>query len=331
MKKNKFKSLGFFSMALLMACTCILALNAISTTTLAHEESTTTSSLGLDPKNDPIIHTTESDLEIQYGGLDIEGTLKNGRLTGYPYFTMGEYNNEPVRWVIIGRNSGLTNVNCLSKDIKEVHLFEQWQAKTQLTFSKYFKNNYLDSTSPAGNKIYQIIQNKCYVIDDGYINMLIDTIAPSGELNSGCVLAISENFLGSTVFDAGNSYIYTDSEAQVYCEDLWATSLNLSDYEKNTFIQPQNLYTRYYNGRDQYYYTNNQHLFILSSYGNENFKYYTYLSAYQLIMSSSYWTRTGGGPPTVHLVESDGQIAVNEAGYVTMTLPIRSACVVKLG
>ena len=127
MKKKTFlKSLSFTSLALLMGAAGVFAfaplgaspnnlananemVDQINTKADGENIKYAPSALGLDPENDPVIYTTESGLEIKYGGIDLNNSLASGKpLSGYPYFTMGTYNGYAVNWVIIGRNTNVT-------------------------------------------------------------------------------------------------------------------------------------------------------------------------------------------------------------------------------
>ena len=125
------------------------------------------SPLGLDPENDPVIYTTESGLEIKYGGLDIEGTLESGELKGYPYFTMGTYGGYAVNWVIIGRATDVTQNFHI--DGVETVLFSNWKTNSMRRLSNYFMNNIFETTSPAGSAINSTTESKSYIVDDKII------------------------------------------------------------------------------------------------------------------------------------------------------------------
>ena len=107
-RKKFLKIFAATSLALITCATTLLATAPFGTgaaSAAAESQSTTTqttSSLGLDPENDPVVYTTASGLEIKYAN-----GLYNQALAGYTYFTMGEYTDAtnvttPVNWVIIG-------------------------------------------------------------------------------------------------------------------------------------------------------------------------------------------------------------------------------------
>ena len=106
MKKNKFlKTLGFSCMAVFMGSLTILGgcATSLSTNNGNDLETTTTSGLGLDPKNDPVVYTTDSGLEIKMSnafatskGGTVTTTTNKGYsytqdLSSFYYFTMGTY------------------------------------------------------------------------------------------------------------------------------------------------------------------------------------------------------------------------------------------------
>lgn len=306
MKKSKFlKTLGFSCMAVFMGSLTILGgcttnLSTNNGNDLGANQTFTTTGLGLDPKNDPVIYTTESGIEIKYGGLDIEGTLGSGALKGYPYFTMGTYDNKPVNWVIIGRANDVTqNVHINGK---ESLLFSTWKNTSRATLSNYFMNNIFESTTPAGAAINAAIASKSYVVDDKIITTSLSSIKNTAEIDSGCVLALSEGALGSSVYAATPSP-YTGSTLANYCEDLYEENLGLTTTEQN-LIKPKTLKSGYLHlsplrehlqsGEIPY------HMFILAqnsfdtnwNFAGQNFLYETYLSFAQMNLSSNSHVRT---------------------------------------
>ena len=140
-KKNKFlKTTAVAVMACFMGLLTILSGCAPTQTNTNLEENglveggsssgvmqSAPSPLGLDPENDPVIYTTESGLEIKFGGINVDASLASGALTGYPYFTMGTYSGYPVNWVIIGQNP---NDVILSETIN-TFLFSAWKSGNQ--------------------------------------------------------------------------------------------------------------------------------------------------------------------------------------------------------
>ena len=284
MKKSKLlKSFGFANLAIFMGATGIFAfapLGASSSVASANEmvDQINTkadgenikyapSALGLDPKNDPVIYTTESGLEIKFGGIDVEFSLASGALTGYPYFTMGTYGGYAVNWVIIGRNSDVT---ALYTEI-ESYLFSVWKANELNTFGQYFFNSQYENLTPAGTSINQDVQTKAYVTDNETISLTKKNIVTNDEIPSGCVLVISECNLGTSVFNAtasnqstylrtyarGSRYRYqsdngdgntwnnkTNGNLYTAITNLYTNGLGLTNEEK-ALIQPQKLITKY--------------------------------------------------------------------------------------
>ena len=201
-EKNKFiKTFGLSSLALLIACTGICTFVPITTT--SGREEITTSGLGLDPKNDPVVYTTESGLEIKMsnafsttkGGKITTKTNRNYTytqdLTSYYYFTMGTYSgtvyvgdtttnaytvsNAPVNWVIIG----LGEKTGYFVDSVMQYLFSTWQAvfgyqdyANITTNGGYFFENIYETTTPAGQLIKNSINLKTYIMDKASIALI---------------------------------------------------------------------------------------------------------------------------------------------------------------
>ena len=240
------------------------------------------SALGLDPENDPVLWTTESGLEIKFGGAaaalgggnettDFLATLASGKpLSGYPYFTMGTYNGYAVNWVIIGKStSGISSSNFTMDAGTSYEKLSVWQTKIaeSPTYKAWFENHY-ESTSPAGS----LITNHG-VLDDMTARHLIATIQTSllnsiptnAEIDSGCVLVVSEYVLFNTQFRtssaAGN---YNGSNLQAKMVALYESGLGLTDSQK-AMIVPQtikNYYSASYGtATKQSYSTTTEYLF----------------------------------------------------------------------
>ena len=237
------------------------------------------SPLGLDPENDPVIYTTESGLEIKYGGLDVNASLGSGNLKGYPYITMGTYNGYAVNWVIIGR---APDTNTFNSSITSF-LFSTWTGKTNYNYNKYFLSNVYETITPAGTAIKTTTSSKSYVMDNYSVNL--SHIVNNSEIPSGCVLAFSECCLGYSYFNStsaanstydspgsnntGGRYRYrssstysnttqltltystTGSTLYTNVTNLYSSKLGLTDAQKN-LIQPQKLNTLYTNNTTPY-------------------------------------------------------------------------------
>ena len=276
MNKTFIKKYGFTSLAFLLACTGVVAFAPLGITS-AQEQPTTTTGLGLDPKNDPVIYTTEKGLEIKYGGFNIEASLASGALKGYPYFTMGSYSGNPVNWVIIGRNP---NVNIF--DSLQTCLFEAWKTKTNGKYQKYFFGQIFEKKSPAGTLIDTISSSKTYVKD--YLEISLSSITSNTEIDSNCVLVVSEKLFNFTrVVNAVNSSNYEGSSLQSYHEDLYTSALGLTNIQKEIIV-PQTLTNIYYPSNTST--STNQHIFAFADRG-ENFDVDTYLTSSLAIVTSA--------------------------------------------
>ena len=224
-KKNKaLKTFGFSSLALLMGAAGAFAFAPLSTTN-AEEQVTTTTGLGLDPKNDPIVYTTESGLEIRMSQDKITSTLatktnKNYSytqdLTGFYYFTMGTYSgtiytavggsttatysvsNEPVNWIILG----LGNNTSYFTDAVAKYLYSEWKNNTFVEGSNgalgtYFYKNHFENSSPAGALIDNTVSAKTYIFDKVKASLSVND-----EITDGCMLVLSEKLLGQMYFNS---------------------------------------------------------------------------------------------------------------------------------
>ena len=322
-KKNRlFKSLGIGAMAVFMGILTVLGTACTPTQTNTNLENGSLASgnkteavkpapspLGLDPKNDPIIYTTESGLEIKYGGLDLEGTLSSGNLKGYPYFTMGTYSGKAVNWVIIGRATDVTqNVQI---DGTESVLFSNWKESSMRNLSNYFMNNIFETDSPAGNAINSITASKSYVVDDKIITTSLTSLVSDSNITSGCVLAWCESsFLIEGAINSSNSSNYQGSKLQTLHQNLYDTGLSLSDSQK-VLIQPQSFTNTYYSSSSSS--SSNQSLFPLATRG-EKFTVSTYLTTNTLranglaVLSRSGHYDLNGSYHMWQCIDTDGSI-----------------------
>ena len=236
MKKSKLlKSLGFASLALFMAATGVFAFaplgaSSASLANASESEMTTTSGLGLDPKNDPVVYTTESGLEIRmsnatkYSGTTTVTTNRGYSytqdLSSFYYFTMGTFSgtiytaannstsskysvtNEPVNWIILGLGP---NTGYFFEQVA-ANLFSTWKTNTSTVNSDYTNNitangpyffqEVFESTTPAGSAINAVVPSKSYVIDK-----VKASITTNDEIPDGCMLVISEKLLGQMYFN----------------------------------------------------------------------------------------------------------------------------------
>ena len=303
------------------------------------------SPLGLDPENDPVIYTTESGLEIKFGGLDIESSLASGALTGYPYFTMGTYSGYPVNWVIIGQNP---NDVILSETIN-TFLFSAWKSGNQYqvgsvqTKAYYFFNNIFETNSPAGAAINAVTPSKSYVAD-----FSINTKPTKNtEVPQGTVLALSEYCLGTSIFAEGSTQ-WSYCPLYQAMTTLYNTGLGLTDAQK-ALVQKQTLQTRYYDvetGRGVVVESTENYFWGLAynqySENLQNFYVESYIKSnalrigctYRTTTKTNWWLRTMGnskatGEPqfSAFYTNTSGGI-----GYIdrNTTYGVRPACIVKL-
>lgn len=347
--KNRFlKSLGIGAMAVFMGFLTVLGTACTPTQTNTNLESDSLASgnkteavqsapspLGLDPKNDPIIYTTESGLEIKYGGISFNQSYAGsglGGLVGYPYITMGTYDNKSVNWIIIGRAN---NLSALDTSIN-TYIFSNWQSnQTILHYAKYFFENIYETNSPAGNAINNSIAQAAFA-DYATINLSKPT--PNTEIDDDCVLALCETTLGTS----NTSNNYNNGSLKTACDNLYETNLNLSDEDKS-LIKSQSLKNYYYGGG---YSTCTQYIFPMAAEaGYGEFALTTYfnisIGADNSFLASSvqWWTRTGSttanhatdNSSCSRAVKTTGWIDGNDSSrYATETNYIRPAMVVNL-
>ena len=222
-RKNKaLKTFGFTSLAMLMGIAGTMVFAPLANTN-AKEQPTTTTGLGLDPKNDPVVYTTESGLEIKMSNANkfsstVTMTTNTGYsytqdLTSFYYFTMGSFSgtiykgnstsatysvaNEPVNWIILGVGSHSTSfVDSVSN-----YLFSALKNNPYLfSYSENYFNNYHESISPAGQLINNTVSMKTYIMDK-----VKNSIKVTTEIPKGCMLVMSEKLLGQSYFNSSGS------------------------------------------------------------------------------------------------------------------------------
>ena len=336
-QKKFLKIFAAVSLALITCATTLLAtapFGANNATAAAAESEMTaqeklaSGTLNLNPETDPTIYTTESGLEIKFGGA----TLTSGALNGYTYFTMGTYNNTPVNWVIIGRHSqGFSATGgTLAAYFASVYASTAFQS---------WKNNIFEYQTSAGNAIF-----KDKILYD-HINggtFTFSSLEASGttvdsDLNPGEILVISEILLGENVTwksspASSGDNDYEESDFKTYINNLYNSTLGLTVTEK-ACIEPQTL-TNYYRGSGTST-TTNAYLFPLAARG-ENFNMNTYLNSnalrdidIQYCLRSGYSGSyaTGSGP---YYVDTDGAIRSSTTVQSYTTFNVRPAFVTKL-
>ena len=246
--KRKFlKTFSFTSLALLMGAAGVFAfaplgaspsmasanemVDQINTKADGENIKYAPSALGLDPENDPVIYTTESGLEIKFGGAtsnvakgggnettEFVSTLPSSSvLNGYPYFTMGTFNGYAVNWVIIGKStSGISTGNFTFNTDISYEKLSVWQGKTSEspTYKNFFDQTY-ETNSPAGAAIKNnniLNDMSARKLTSNIKGSLLASVVPNEEIPSGCVLVISECCLGYSYFNctgaASTSYPY---------------------------------------------------------------------------------------------------------------------------
>lgn len=341
-KKNRlFKSLGIGAMAVFMGILTVLGTACTPTQTNTNLENGSLASgnkteavqsapspLGLDPQNDPIIYTTESGLEIKYGGIDYGGTLESGNLKGWHYITMGKYNNNDINWVIMNRNSNMSNVDFIDPSIKQSYAFTAWKQNAKLSLQKFYMQNINDTSTPAGSAINSSLINS-FIVDDSTKNISLSSVPveASDYLPNGCVLVFSEGILGTCQFNSIANTEYPNSILKTKIDALHTTLF--TDEERKLIQLVKNLQSRTKwesSGNHTYTYTD-AYLFP-NAVGTEGTTRITNIpAASNAFHTSSYWTRSGSGTSGyVNICTSTGYQDVT----ATATHGIRPLMVVSL-
>ena len=308
MKKSKLlKTISFSSLALLMGIAGTMAFAPIGTTTTpianANEISTESGGLITPKKDDPVIYTTESGLNIKFGnainGLSAAGggnetsafdnynPLSSGNLSGFAYFTTTDGTNT-YTWVIIGQN--LTNPSNLpiTKEI-DYQKLSYWQtnkAKTE-TYKNFFDNTY-EATTPAGLAIKNNNTLNDYSALRIHSYVAITNTKYQTEIPEGCVLCFANAKVAMSKF--GSSGAYNGSTLHNLVAGYYTnSSLGISSIK--SLIQPVTLKQSHRNSEST---ITNQYMYPL---GGNNFNWGTYITTAQAKLpdSASWWTRGGHG------------------------------------
>ena len=326
-KNNKFlKVFGCLALATFMTATALFATApfgtdaaSAATNTNLSNTSQTTSPLGLDPENDPVLFKTSSGLEIKFGGA----TLESGGLAGYAYFQMGTYNSNPVNWVIIGYG-GTVN-------FETPYLLHNMAAWYDYNGGNSFMDYLLTSSGPAGTAIYE--NSKYQDLLQSIFATATNAIQNSTELEDGEFLCLSEKLCGSTEFNSGSSTSYAGSLLKTYMNTLYETTLGLNPDQK-ALIEAQTLKSMDYEGVMST--TTENYLFPLATtyrVTTQEFSIETYLNSSALrACSGRYWTRCGAyncNYVMVQMVYETGVIA-GYASYPYKPWGVRPAMVIKL-
>ena len=374
-KKSKFfKAFGFGSLAVMMAVAGTFAFAPLgaSPSTLANADVSDTintvagngieyapSPLGLDPENDPVIYTTESGLEIKFGGAttalgggnettEFATSLPSGKpLSGYPYFTMGTYNGYAVNWVIIGKSTtGIPTTSTTGMSDYNYEKLSTWQGKTSEspTYQHFFEQTY-EATTPAGAAIKNSGTLNNYAarkIDYMFNPSILSSIVSHEEISSGCVLALSECCLGTST----TYYDYRSSALRTYIQNLYKTNLNLTDKQKTMIVEQTALSTWTHQSNHPTY---SDFMFALTHYTSHTFPISRYLTentdslklACQIgsNVGVRYWLATSASSNAdtnyqCCCIEANGHESWGDGtGYTTYTnsLGVRPACVIKFG
>ena len=241
-----------------------------------------TSPFNLNPETDPVLFTTQSGIDIKFGGA----TVESGGLTGYTYITMGTYGGNPVHWVIIGYHSSLSYL--FGEDI--------------IVGGNDLINGTIDD-SPAGEAIKN---NNLYFIF-GQKN--------DQDLEYREVLLLSETSLGESTF--GNTSSYNASALKKAVDNLYDINLGLSDKEKDKMVS-KNIVTTYPSGT----LTTMTSLFPLAAFDeNFSINTYLNSNSLRNL-GADYWLRSGSdNTPRAKHIASGGSMSQCTSTYTKAVRP----------
>ena len=311
-RKKFLKIFAAASLALITCATTLLATTpfgagtaSAATNSNLSNNTQTTSPLGLDPENDPVVFTTSSGIDIKYGGAGFPtGTLESSGLSGYAYVTMGGRN-----WVIIGQSE-----NGFSSAFAVQAYANGWAT-----------SQYADITSAAGNAMYSDLNflafSEVYGDIPGTISYTFPNVVATAELDQNELLCFCETSLTRMAF---GSLPYTNSAVKTYLTDYYNNILTAT--ERRSIVNKTLISTAFYDTGNV---SHNEYLFLLagtvsssnSAFKNQTFKIDTYITTAgkRVINEFSgiekvYWLRTvasstTSGNPYVAQIDAGGQVS----------------------
>ena len=347
MKKSKlFKTISFSSLALLMGIAGTMAFAPLGASPSVASASETVdqintkadgenikyapSALGLDPENDPVIYTTESGLEIKFGGYYGKGGVDyespdGGALSGYPYFTYGVYSGYPVNWIILAKSTTGTFAEKTLNGVETVADYQKlsvWQGKTARSpsYADFFSKTY-EITTPAGlaiknnNLLNDITARKYEYITTKITDSVIASLPTNSGIAASSVFCVSECVFGSS---------YWSSSDAGGCDTLNSAISNRFSNLGLTTDQLNVMVTR-----------------TAPSYSGAH-GIATYLTTDALRVAynigtrtpATYWTNQGRSTYTAYCFQSNGALYANSesgnSGRDDVSRGVRLACVIKL-
>ena len=312
-KKKWLRIFGAGGLAFFMGvgtlCGVLLApMNSAQASVGGRGTNSTTSPLGLDPENDPVVYKSADGLEIKYSN----NKLNSGPLSGYAYITMGNYNGYDINWVIIGKSTTFAS-----------NAYNSWAY-----FHKIDSATWNGITSnPAAFATYSDSPKGLV-----YTDFALSNAISKDEIPAGCVLAISEYVLTTTSWHSTTLNVnFANSYIKPKLADLYSSTLGLDEVEQ------KRLQSAPVCGSDLYFFLMN------ISYGNTSTSYFTvqqYLTtnelriAYKLdtpTTASSYWSSCIGGGSNYgqpNIINASGAPAMVNSKYVSSG--IRPACLINI-
>ena len=333
---------GVFAFAPLGASAPLASASELETIT------TQTGGLIVPKKDDPVIYTTESGLDIKFGLATIPSwshsgsSSVTGNLTGFPYFTTSKSGTTYV-WVVIGR---APDVQLFSSG-RYQQAFSSWKSdylgqeyNYPVPYSKYFFDTVYENSTPAGSAINSVVPSKSYVFD----------ISPNNgpktnpEIPSGCILCLSNSITGESFFGAGGGDNNTDKTYAMYLSDLgtkngvrsdllsYATNDTFGfgsnlDSIKNTTITQRTYISSWVN------YSATFKFFPLANYSSsyENFMWQSYLTATQVKTTGNFWGRSVYDTSNnVYITNTSGSVTYTAGRWSTSKCGLRPACVLSI-
>ena len=316
MKKRKIlKKISLAGLAVVIGAAGIFAFAPIGASA-SEPPATTTNGLGLDPKNDPVVYTTQIGLEIKksnakYSSTSTVTTNRNYSytqdLTSFYYFTMGSFSgtvytaktqsdtyavtNEPVNWLIIGRGG----------------------------FDFY------DST-PAGGAIETDSNKQEFAVTNNlYLPLAMQSIPYNDEIPDGCFLVLSEKLLGQMYFNSSGNFYANLSTGTANSYSIYSAKYhgNRYRYISNSSMTSgsQSWNTSSNTGGSLYNYINNLYSKNISGVILKNSLGFTQSQSDLIIPQSLYTFYYNNGTYLQETPSSDGAVS-----YTMFPLAARYAC-----
>ncbi|MBR3790609.1 MAG: hypothetical protein IKK20_02265 [Clostridia bacterium] len=283
--------------------------------------------LGLDPKNDPVVFTTDYGLEIKSHNADGVPDISNVDTnqdasitvssTSWNYISAGGYN-----WIIIGSYS------------------ESSHTISTLTVPQYqaIGGSSLADGTPAGTAVKDEDSKQVIKINDVTVPAFLNAkTGYNGEIPFGCVLCLCEENITTTTFNpstsSGNNYSGSDLEDYMN-NTVYGSTSTLSTALQALPIVPQKL-TTLYSGNEPSI-IENAYVFPLAGRSNtESFYVESYLDTdAKRDIDATWWLRSGNAPYSIYayFVYTDGDVLSSNSVHILLdrSAGVRPAFVLRL-